>query len=669
MKLQRSFGSLSVLKLPVFIVASMLHAQNYSLQTLIGGPLVTEGASVLNAVLRYPVAVASDSAGNMFVADREDNRIWKVDAAGAITAYAGNGATGYAGDNEPAVQATLNHPAGVALDAAGSVYICDTGNNVVRRVGTDGTITTVAGNGTAGHTGDNGPARKAQIAALAIALDPAGNLLISEGYRVRQVLATTGNITTIAGTSTSGYSGDAGQATKAKLTNITGIAVDANGIIYLADTGAYVIRYIDTKGVIRTIAGYGYSGESGDGNAPTSAKIVPDAIAVNPAGTVIYTANSSVGTVRRIDLSVSTVSLVAGTYFVAGFQGDGQDAGSALLWGPSCLTFDSSNNLLVCDSINQRIRRISAVDNRISTVAGSSADTVLNHPQAITLDHRGDIYIADTGNNAVKQLQHESGGFTSLEKNSLRPEGIATDSNGNLYITSQDYFLYKFTNPQWTVVAGNGTDANSGDGGSAYWAQFGRLTSLTMDRSANLYIADYENHVIRKIDSKGTITLVAGSGSVTATGDNGPATSAGLDAFDVAADSAGNVYVADRANHRVRRVSPNGIITTIAGSGTAGFAGDNGLATQANLNSPTGVAIDSAGNIYIADNGNARIRLVTPDGVIQTIAGNGVNYPFNGDGPALRCNFSPYRIAIDTDNAIYVADWANDRVRLLTLSQ
>src|ERR1019366_778853 len=178
--------------------------------------------------------------------------------------------------------------------------------------------------------------------------------------------------------------------------------------------------------------------------------------------------------------------------------------------------------------------------------------------------------------------------FTSLDKNALRPEGVVADNAATLYITSQDDFLYKLTNSQWIVVAGNGADADSGDGGSAYWAQIGRLTSLAMDRTGNLYIADYENHVIRKIDTKGTITSVAGNGSATASGDTGPATSAGLDAFDVAVDAAGNFYVADRANHRVRRVSPDGIITTIAGTGTAGFAGDNGAATQAHLNSPTG---------------------------------------------------------------------------------
>jgi sugar lactone lactonase YvrE len=229
MKLPRSFGCHIFLKLPLYIVVATIQAQNYSLQTLIGGPLVTEGSSALSAGLRYPNAVASDSSGNLFIVDREDNRIWKVDPTGAFTIYAGNGTQAYSGDHGSASQASLKHPTGVAPDGTGAVYICDSGNHLVPRVGPDGTITTAAGNGIAGHTGDNGPARKAQITLQAIAIDPSGNLLIADGRRVPQVSATTGNITTIAGTGAVGYSGDGGQATKAKLDNVAGIAADAAG--------------------------------------------------------------------------------------------------------------------------------------------------------------------------------------------------------------------------------------------------------------------------------------------------------------------------------------------------------------------------------------------------------------------------------------------------------
>jgi sugar lactone lactonase YvrE len=664
-RLQRSVFLLKLA--PLFAIASV-YGQNYSLQTLYGGPLVTEGGSAFSAVLRYPVSVAADSAGNVYIADREDNRVWRVDVSGVITTLAGSGVSGYAGDTGPAAQASLNHPTGVAVDLAGNVYICDTSNNVVRRVTPDGMITTAAGNGTAGHSGDNGPARKASILAQAIAIDPAGNLLISEGTRVRQVSAATGNITTIAGTGTAGYSGDVGLATKAKLSNVTSIAVDGNGQIYLADTGVYLIRYIDTKGVIRTIAGYGASGESGDGNSPTSAKISPSGMAVNAPGTLIYLSDSSVGTIRRIDLSADTINLAAGLYYENGYQGDGMDAGSALLWGPTGLAMDTANNLLICDTVNQRIRKISSADNTISTVAGGSSDALLNHPEGISVDGRGNLYIADTGNNTAKQLTLNTAVLTSIEKEPFRPEGVAADGAASVYITSQDYFLYKFTNPQWAVVAGNGSDGYSGDGGSAYWAQIGRITSLAMDKSHNLFIADYENHVVRKIDTAGKIALIAGNGSATASGDGGAANAAGLDPFDIAPDSAGNLFIADRANHRVRKVSPDGAITTVAGTGVAGYSGDNGPATQATINSPTGVAVDSAGNLYIADNGNGYIRVVTRDGTMATGGGTGTPYPFNGDGPAPLCNLSPYRIAIDGNDNIYVADWANDRIRQLVIS-
>jgi len=195
------------------------------------------------------------------------------------------------------------------------------------------------------------------------------------------------------------------------------------------------------------------------------------------------------------------------------------------------------------------------------------------------------------------------------------------------------------------TIAGEGAEGESGDGNAPTSAKIVPNAIAVNPARTVIYTANSSVSTVRRIDlSAGTmtITLVAGNGSATASGDSGPATSAGLDAFDVAVDAAGNYYVADRANHRVRRVSPNGIITTIAGTGTVGFAGDNGPAAQANLNSPTDVAIDSVGNIYIADNGNARIRLATTDGVIQRIAGIGVSYPFNGDGPALLVTSAPF---------------------------
>ena len=654
-----------LLKTGAFAVTLAAYGQSYSIQTLFGGPLVTEGASALTSVLRYPVAVAADANGNVYIADREDNRIWKVDGSGSITTFAGNGIAGYAGDNGPAQQASLNHPTGVAVDGAGNVYICDAGNNIVRRVGADGSIKTAAGNGTAAHSGDNGSALKASIVPLAIAVDSSGNLFISEGARVRKVSAATGTIAEFAGTGVAGFTGNLIQATKAEIDNVTSMAVDGSGVLYLADTGAYVIRSVNTQGIIRYLAGVDEEGESGDGAAPTSAEINPSGIAVNSSGTVIYISDASVGVIRKIDLSASTINLVAGQYYEYGFQGDGGHAGSSLLWSPYGLAVDSSNNLLICDSINQRIRRISGADNTISTIAGTNPGSVLNHPEGLSLDPHGNLYIADTGDNVVKELALSSGGITSLEQEPLRPEGLAADGSGNLYLTSQDYFLYDYSNQNWIVEVGDGTDADSGDGGPAFWAQIGRVTSVVMDQSRNIYFADYENHVVRKIDIKGKITLFAGNGSSTLSGDGGAATSAGMDPFDIVADASGNVYVADRANNRVRIVYPDGIIATVAGTGAAGWSGDNGPANQAMLNSPTGVAVDTAGDLYIADNGNGLIREVTPDGSIQTIAGNGTTYPFNGDGPALQCNFSPYRITIDGNNGIYVADRANDRIRVL----
>ena len=636
------------------------------MQTILGRTLVTEGGNATSSLLRYPIGVAVDSSGNTYIADENDNRVWKVDSSGKITTLAGNGTAYYGGDNGPGNKAALNSPTGIAVDSAGNVYICDSGNNRVREVTPDGTIATVAGSGAPAYSGDGGAARNAGILPLAIAADKSGDLFISEGARIREISAATGNISTIAGTGTMGYSGDGGPAISAKLAFVTALAVDSTGILYLADFGANVIRRVDTKGIITTIGGTGVAGYSGDGSKATSAQMVPYGMALDPSGTSLYLSEPLASTVRSINLTTGTISIVAGQAGQYGFAGDGLTAFSAVLWGPYGLAVDSLKNLLICDTLNQRVRKVSSSNSLVSTIAGTNAASFLNHPEGISLDSKGNLNVADTGDNIAKQLNLSTGTIISLLQYPYLPEGIAEDSGGNLYISSQDWYLYKYgSNAQWSYFAGTGTNGYSGDNGKALSATLGHITSVVTDSSNNVYVADDQYYRIRKIDSGGSITLMAGGGSQGASGDGGKATAAGIDPYDIAFDKSGNIYVADRMNNRVRKVIPGGNIGTVAGTGAQGFSGDNGQATAATLNAPSGVAMDSAGNLYIADSGNWLLRKVTTDGVIHTIAGNGVAYPFNGDGPALQQNLNPFRVAVDLSGNIYVADRANDRIRKL----
>jgi uncharacterized protein (TIGR03437 family) len=330
-----------------------------------------------------------------------------------------------------------------------------------------------------------------------------------------------------------------------------------------------------------------------------------------------------------------TVSTLAGNG-TAGFAGDNGPATSAQLHGPYGVAVDSKGNVYISDSGNNVVRKVS--NGVITTVAGNT-----------TASYGGDGGLA-----------------TGAQLNA--PYGLAVDSAGNLYIAdSTNNVIRMVSNGIITTVAGNGTSGYTGDGGAATSAELALPDSVAVDSAGNLYIADFGNNVIRKV-SGGVITTVAGNGGQGYGGDNGPPTSAELyQPMGVAVDSAGNLYIADTVNCRIRKVS-NGIITTVAGDGTAGFSGDGGAATSAEVNEPYGLAVDSAGNLFIADTFDNRIRKVS-NGVITTIAGTATGgYSGDGGAAAIAELFNPTGVAVDSADDIYIADFVNNRVRAMTLS-
>jgi uncharacterized protein (TIGR03437 family) len=304
----------------------------------------------------------------------------------------------------------------------------------------------------------------------------------------------------------------------------------------------------------------------------------------------------------------------------------------------------------------------------------------------VAVDSAGNLYIADTGNNRIRKVSnavittvagngtHETPGLsgdngpaTSAQLN--QPVGVAVDSAGNLFIADAlNNRIRKVSNGTITTVAGSGAygilqgGAFSGDNGPATSAQLSYPEGVAVDSAGNAYIADTFNNRIRKV-SNGIITTAAGGGS--SLGDNGPATNAQLNQpIGVAVDSVGNLYIADTVNQRIRKVS-NGLITTVAGNGEGGFGGDNGPATSAQVFDPRGVIVDSAGNLYVADSDNGRIREVS-NGVITTVAGNGT-FGFSGDGgPATSAGLAPSAVAADSVGDLYIAEASNNRIRFLT---
>ncbi|UQW99218.1 RICIN domain-containing protein [Streptomyces sp. RerS4] len=331
------------------------------------------------------------------------------------------------------------------------------------------------------------------------------------------------------------------------------------------------------------------------------------------------------------------ISTVAGSG-VAGFAGDGEPAVSAALNRPLGVAMDSTGTLYVADSGNHRVRKITA-DGKISTVAGTGVagfggdqgpafSAKLSSPHGVAVDSAGTLYIADSGNHRIRK--------------------ITTDG-------------------KISTVAGGATAGFDGDDGPASSALLNNPHGVAVDSTGVLYIADRGNHRIRKITTDGKISTVAGGSTAGFDGDDGPASSALLNSpHGVAVDSTGVLYIADRGNHRVRKIT-DGKISTIAGTGTAGSGGDDGPASTAQLDSPHGVAVDSTGVLYIADHGNHRIRRITTDGKISTVAGTGVA-GFGGDqGPAVSAQLDrPMGLAVDCVDTLYIADSDNHRIRKIT---
>jgi trimeric autotransporter adhesin len=653
--------------------------QIYTISTFAGGGLPVNKPGTTASLYGALAQVAVDKTGNLFFSD--GSVVLRLDATtGVLTLVAGNGTTGFSGDNGPATSAQLSGPEGVALDSAGNLYIADSTNNRIRKV-SNGVISTVAGNGTPGFGGDNGPATNAQLnLPWGVAVDSSGNFYIADwqNNRIREV--SNGVITTVAGNGTAGFSGDNGLATSAQVNGPRNVAVDATGNLYIADEANNRVRRV-SNGVISTVAGNGTRGFSGDNGQATSAELVPLGMAFDSAGNLLIADNARI---REVSNGVITTVAGNGTGNFSGDNGPATGAG----FDSYGVAVDSFGNLYIADSFfNYRIRKVS--NGVITTVAGNgvqgfsgdkgpATSAQLNGPRNVAVDSVGNLYIADDFNyrirkvsngvittvagNGVQGFSGDNGPATSAQLG-FYTGGVAVDSLGNLYIADNfNNRIRKVSNGVITTVAGNGSSGFSGDNGPATSAQLSGPVGIALDSAGNLYIADSNNNRIRKV-SNGVITTVAGNGSPGFSGDNGPATSAQLRSpAGIALDSAGNLYIADSNNNRIREVS-NGVITTVAGNGTAGFSGDNGPATGAGFD-PSDVAVDSAGNMYVADAFNNRIREVS-NGVITTIAGGGTT--FGDNGPATSAQLSlPVGVAVDSAGNVYIADSTNNRIRLLT---
>ena len=712
-----------------------------------GGSAIVDGVPATTASI-FPGSVTSDAAGNLYIG--QGGSIKKVNTAGIITTIAGNGLPGFSGDGGPATAATF-FVTNVASDAAGNLYLADTTNQRIRKIDTAGIITTIAGTGQQGYTGDGGLATAAKLALpQGVAVDSLGNVYFADNATHIRKIDTSGKISTVAGSGTAISVGDGGTATSAGMTP-TWVAVDKAGNLYICDTGGKRIRMVNTSGIISTLAGGALNTGKGNGDGgPATGAVFTNisSVAVDPAGNV-YVADSGADNVRKVSAgaAASPVSVTPATLAFSVNQGDAPSSktvvmasiGSTLTFTAAASTTSGGNWLSVnptSGNVNNTLTitvtpagllpatyngtititpsgagnspqtvPVTLIVNAltfqgvISTVAGNgllpfssegaTATAAAMSVNAVAVDQSANIYIGDIVDSRVLQVSrgivntlagngsfgYGGDGGVATSASLFNPSGVAADKFGNVYIAdTTNNRVRVVTAGGISTFAGNGKTGFSGDGGPATSAAVWGPLAVAVDSQGNVYIADATNSRIRKVDTHGNIQTVAGGAALpTFSGDGGPAVGAGmLLPGGVAVDLAGNIYIADIGDNRIRKVNTSGIISTIAGNGTKGFSGDGGPGASASLNlssSHIGLAVDSAGNLYIPDTGNNRIRKVDTSGVITTIVGNGIA-GFTGDGgPALSAGLNnPTDVALDTNGNLYIADTTDNRVRKVTMA-
>ncbi|MGH9498984.1 MAG: hypothetical protein ACRD3L_07550 [Terriglobales bacterium] len=770
--------------------------QNNTINTVAGGAPTNTVATL--AAIPNPTGVAEDAAGNIYVASSFSYYIYKVNpATNALSIFAGSGIFGFSGDGGPATSATMSAPVAVGVDkASGKVYILD--NNRVRVVTADGNINTVAGTGllctpNTDPCGDGGLASGSGVKFYqpqGLYVDGAGNLFISDtgDDRVRfintggttvtvaGISVPAGNIVTVAGNGLTcngptqacgdGFSSIAppsppSNPSGARLDLAVGIATDSAGNIYIGDTRDQRIRCVVNvpggcpqptfpNAAVGTIVTY--AGNTGvycpvptnscnDGQSPFNARFHnPAGLWVDSIGN-LYIADQWDYKIREVTTGQNAVvTTLAGTGN-AGFAGDGGKARSANLDGPLAVILDAAGTMTIADSGNGRIRQV--INSNINTTAGGGAigdggpatAASLASPVSVAWDPTGkNYYISDSANNRVREVTADGNiatvagngeptyweplmngdGGSALLATLTSPGGVATDAAGNLYIADSLDSIVRAVNMQSTAitlfgvtiqpgdiatVAGSGLSCENptalcGDGNPANGsgARITYPSSVSVDGQGDLYIADYYDNRIRCVlavpggcngstYAVGDLSTVAGTGVAGYTGDNGPGTQAELHhPFSVAADHAGNVYIADSLNNRIRCViaalggcgdttgKPVGTIVPYAFNGKSSFGGDGGLAIKASMKNPLVVTLDPAGNVFVSAGADLVVRRI--DALTQTIitvAGNPSkpgDAGFAGDGGAsTKAALDNLGASVNAAGYVLIADQGNNRVR------
>lgn len=657
----------------------------------------------LEQQLNHPTNVTFDAEGGMIIAGWHNSKVKRLDlATGLLENLAGTGARSFGGDGGPGSEAILDLPSSVVVDAVGNIMISDQANYRIRLLEPNGTINTICGDGTPGYSGDEGPAMEAQLnAPKGQAAAPAARIDLDSNDRI--VIADTSNhairlvdndgtIRTIAGTGTAGYSGDGGLATEAQFNAPSDVAVAPDGSIYVADTMNHAIRKIDTEGIITTFAGTGQRGFSGDGGPPEEAQLDRPYGVFAAANGDVYIADTHNQRIRQVILEggvtapppidepeaeiipctdeVGSICTYAGTG-VFGFDGDGKDRLQTALYWPFDIEFTPSGRTYVLDWNNHKVRELLA-DGTFKTVMGG--DFVGDGPADLS-----DLTAPGAVGTTV-QLNH--------------PTDLFELPDGDLGVVAWHNHKIRVLDPVTglvTVAMGRNADF-VGDGAPAKDGRLNQPAHAVLDDNGNLFIVDQRNQRIRIIRNfaedrgDGIIGTVFGVGPppgfngdglpLLETQVNWPTGGNPEPTGGIARDDASGVfYFSDTNNHRIRRLEflddefLTGRVSTVAGTGTAGYSGDDGLAIEAQINYAQDLEIGPDGNLYFADTNNNRVRMIDlVTGTIRTVAGTGVK-GYSGDGGAAASATlnRPFGLAFDANGDLYVSDTFNGRVRKVKL--
>jgi len=613
------------------------------------------GFSATSVTLRQPAAMAEDASGNLYIADTGNDTIREVSFTGVSSTLAGSAGLSGSADGTGAV-ARFNAPAGIAVDSSGNLYVADTGNSTLRKLVSNG----------------------------------------SGGWVVSTIAGSAGQVGAV----------DGSNALSARFDQPQGLSLDASGNLYIADTGNESVRELASNGVVSTLAGSAGLPGSSEGTGAAARFKAPADLVYDAVSGTLYVADTGNDSIRQLTPSgnVWTSSTIAG---VAGVTGSADGQGTAIRFsGPTGIAVDSLGNLYVSDTGNDTVRVLNIsssiwLSTTLAGVAGQrgNSDTVpgnFSQPAGITEDATGTIYVLDRLNNSLRRVNtsNQPATLSTLAGSAGQPgstdgvvsiptmqtllpaTGMSSDSSGNLYIPDlgNNFVREVSTAGQSTVVAGTPGVFGFSDGPGAE-GSFNYPTDIARDSHGNLFVADFSNRLVRKISPDGTVVTLAGNASATPAIVDGIGSGANFyEPWAITVDSNDNVYVTDL--HTVREVTQAGSVTTIAGDGNINDDGGsaNGVGSAALFNYPEGIAADSAGNLYVADSGNATIRLLTPSTsggttvwTVSTLAGTAGSVG-SADGTTKALFNDPYRLALDGNGNIFVTDRGNATIRKVVIA-